>query len=216
MAPPVDPADRYEPLPGLLGLPGHFLRKLSARGRRVAWLVAGLLLAALVAGLIVLGPRISESKRERAAAERRAHAHALAQERVRLIAEQRPRKGKLEARPTAAREAYPAAALVAGVEEAITRDARARAATREFQNRARRTDCRTLGRARGRLLLECTAITSEQGRSEATEGLVVGYPYRAAVSTRDGSYALCKTSGRPAEGLLTRRQEVALPRACGG
>jgi hypothetical protein len=177
MAPPVDPADRYEPLPGLLGLPGHFLRKLSARGRRIAWLAAALLLAALVAGVIVLSPRISESKRERAAAERRAHADAVAQERARLIREQRPRKGRLEARA--------APALVTGVEDAITRDARARAATGQLRNAARRTDCRTLGRDRGRLILGCTAITSEQGRSEATEG-------------------------------LTRRQEVPLPRACGG
>ena len=37
------PADRYEPLQGLFGLPGHFLRKLSPRGRGIVAALRGML-----------------------------------------------------------------------------------------------------------------------------------------------------------------------------
>ena len=68
--------DRYEPLPGLFGLPGHFLRKLSPTGRRIAAALGVLALAGAVAATIVLAPRIAESKREHAAAERAARERA--------------------------------------------------------------------------------------------------------------------------------------------
>ena len=110
-----------------------------------------------------------------------------------------------------------AAAVVAGVEEAITRDARARHAAGELATQVRHTDCHTLGRDAGRLVLACTAITSEVAPSETTRGLSVGYPFRAAVSPATGRYGLCKTSGRPGEGSLVRgRPQVELPRVCGG
>ena len=35
--------DRYEPLPGLLGIPRYLVRKLSPRGRRILAIVAGVL-----------------------------------------------------------------------------------------------------------------------------------------------------------------------------
>jgi type II secretory pathway pseudopilin PulG len=208
MARPGEPADRYEPLPGLLGLPALFLSKLSPRGRTMVVVAAVVLLAAGVAATIVLAPRIAESNRERAAAQRRAQARSAAEERARLIAEQRPRLGRLEPRG--------GAALSGAIERAITRDARARVATGELQTPARRTECRTLTREGARLILGCTAITSQVGRSQSTEGLIVGYPYRAAVSTRTGRYGICKTSGRPGEGFLTRGGDVPLPHACGG
>jgi hypothetical protein len=209
MAPPAQPADRHEPLPGLLGLPAHLLRKLSPRGRRLVLAAGALMVAAGVVAAIVLGPRIAESNRERAAEQQRAERRGRAAERARLAAEQRPRTGKLA--PGGA------AAAIAGVEEAITRDATARRATGELATRVRRTDCRTLGRDAGRLVLSCTAITSEVKPSDVTRGLVVGYPFRAAVSPETGRYGLCKTSGRPGEGAYIRgRPQVELPRVCGG
>lgn len=208
MAPPAQPADRYDPLPGLLGLPGHLWRKLSPRGRRVTGALGALLLAALVATAIVLGPKIAESNRERAAEQRLEERRARAAQRARLAAEQRPRTGRLE--PGAA----PAA--IAGVELAITRDARARVGTGELETPVERTDCRTLGRDGARLVLGCTAITSETKPSAGVRGVTIGYPYRAAVTPASGRYGLCKTSGRPAEGLLSRDKGVALPRPCGG
>jgi hypothetical protein len=202
MAPPAQPADRHEPLPGLLGLPGHLLRQLSPAWRRAVIAAAVVALAACVAAAIVLGPQISESNRERAAEQRRAERRAAAEELARLRAEQRPRTGT--------------ATGVAGVEAAITRDAQARAATGELDTRALRADCRRLGRDGNRVLLGCTAVTSEIKGSEDVRGVTVGYPYRAALSVDSGRYALCKTSGRPGEGSYTRRAPVELPRACGG
>jgi len=208
MAPPAQPADRYDPLPGLLGLPAYLWRKLSPRGRRVAAVLGAVLLAAGVATAIVLGPRIAESNRERAAEQRLEERRALAEQRARLEAEQRPRTGRLAAGG--------AAAVVVGVEQAITRDARARVASGELRTRAQRTDCRTLGRDGGRLVLGCTAVTSDVKPTADVTGVLIGYPYRAAVAPATGRYALCKTSGRPGEGSYTNREHVELPAACGG
>ena len=196
--------DRYEPLPGLFGLPAHFLRKLSPRGRQIALGLCVLLLVASVATAIALAPRISSSKREHAEAERRAQALALEKERRRLAAEQRPRRGRLAAGIASN------ARLIAGVEQAVTRDAITRANAGELEHRARRTECRPLGRDRSRLLLSCTAITREVPASENSSGVVLGYSYRAAVSLGSGRYALCKTSGVPIGG----RALVELPAVC--
>jgi hypothetical protein len=205
MPPPAQPADRHEPLPGLFGLPGHLLRQLSPPVRRLVVALAVLALAGCVATAIVLGPRISDSNRRRAAEQHRADRRAQAQELARLRAEQRPRVGVLDRGPA-----------IAGVERAVTRDAQARVATGELETRVRRTDCESLGHDAGRLVLGCTAITSDVPASAGGGGLVIGYPYSAAVTPATGRYAICKTSGRPGEGYLTRRETVALPRACGG
>jgi hypothetical protein len=204
---PASPADRREPLPGLLGLPAHFWRKLSPGGRRAAVVVGALLLVAALAAGLVLGPRIADTRRENEAQERRERARVLAQERARLAAEQRPRRATLDAAGLAA--------PVAAVERAITRDAQARNRAGELNNEARRTACRQVGRDAGRLLLACTAVTSETDSVEGSSGVLVGYPYRAALSEEDGRYAFCKISGRPGEGSFVRPAPVELPRACG-
>jgi hypothetical protein len=205
MAPPAQPADRHEPLPGLFGLPGHLLRQLSPRMRKIVLGACALLLAGCVVAAVVLGPRIAQSNRERAAEQRRAERRTQAQELARLRAEQRPRTGTLAG-----------GAFLAGVERAITRDAHARLAAGELETRVVRTDCQAIGHQGKRTLLACTAVTSDVPPSAGGGGVLLGYPYRGAVSQATGRYAICKTSGRPAEGLLTRRREVQLPRACGG
>ena len=206
------PADRYEPLPGLFGVPGHFLRKLSPRGRKVTAGIGALLLASAIAAVIVLAPRVQESRREHATAERAARIRASAQARARLIAEQRPRFGRLDVHTVGG-----TSAVVALIERAITRDARARAGEGELENQARYTSCHRLGRDGRRLLLACTAVTSEIRATEDAPGVVVGYTYRAAVSTDTGRLAFCKTSSRP---LGTSSPEelraLRLPRVCAG
>ena len=44
----------------------------------------------------------------------------------------------------------------------------------------------------------------------------IGYPYRAIVDFGSGRFAYCKISGRPGEGGLTGELPVRVPRACGG
>lgn len=203
--PPADQADRRDPMPSLFGLPGHLLRQLSPRRRRVVLAALALLLAAAVATAIVLGPRIADSNRENAAAQRRAERQAQARERARLVAEQRPRFGRVAA----------GTGLVAGVESAITSDARARHATGELKTLVRRADCRRIGRLGSRVRLSCTAITSEVAPSAGSNGVLVGYPYAGAFTPATRRYAICKISGRPGEGSFTQRAPVELPRACG-
>jgi hypothetical protein len=206
MSPPAQPADRHDPMPGLFGLPGHLLRQLSPAMRKAVLAVAALLVAAAVVTAIVVGPRIAESNRERAAEQRQADRQARAAELARLRAEQRPRTGTIAA-----------GAPIAGVEAAITRDAQARLSAGEVETRVRRTDCHPVGHdAADRLLLACTAVTSDVKASESTTGVLIGYPYRGAVAPTTGRYAICKTSGRPGEGSYTRRAPVELPKACGG
>ena len=205
MAPPAGPAERYEPLPGLLGLPGHFWRKLSPAGRWVTAVAGVALLLGAVVLAIVLVPQISESNRRQAAEDRRERAQALAAERARLRAEQRPRRGKV-----------PPVAVVAGVEARITADAQLRHARGELDAAALRTDCRSLGHDGSLTLLGCTAVTSDVEATEEATGVLIGYPYRAAVELETGRYALCKTSGRPGEGAYNRSTIVPLPAACGG
>src|SRR4249920_3797225 len=112
---------RYEPLPGLVGLPGFLWRK-TPRPARIA---LGVLAAAAVAGTVVAIPLITSSKRESAAEERRADAAAKARAERRLRIDQAPHRGRAAGAPrtpAAAREA----AITATLERAITADARAR------------------------------------------------------------------------------------------
>ncbi len=205
MTPPAQPADRREPLPSLFGLPGHLLRQLSPRWRRVVLAALAVLVAAGVVAAIVLGPRIAESNRERAAEQRRADRQAQVRERARLVAEQRPRFGRVAA----------GTPVVAGVEDAITRDAGARHATGELKTPVRRTECHPITHGSA-IQLSCTAITSEVAQSAAGGAVVVGYPYASRVVRSTGRYAICKTSGRPGEGSFTHKAPVELPAVCGG
>jgi hypothetical protein len=206
VAPPARPADRYEPLPGLFGIPGFLLRKLSPPMRRVVLALIGLLVAAGVVTAIILGPQIAESNRERAAEQKRAERRAAAAELTRLRAEIRPRTGTIAS-----------GGAIPGVEAAITRDAQARVTSGELETPVRRTDCKPVGHdAAQRILLSCTAVTSDIAGSDTSRGVLIGYPYRAAVEPKTGRYGLCKTSGRPGEGSYTRRVEIPVPKACGG
>jgi hypothetical protein len=199
-------ADRRDPLPSLFGLPAHLLRQLSPRWRRAVLAALALLLAGGIATAIIVGPKISESNKERAAQERREARQAEARERARLVAEQRPRFGRVAA----------AAALVPGIEEAITRDALARHEAGELKTAVVRTDCHRIGQSGERVRLACTAVTHEVQRTESSGGVLIGYPYAAAFTPATRRYALCKTSGRPGEGSFTHKAPVELPKACGG
>ena len=80
----------------------------------------------------------------------------------------------------------------------------------------READCHTSTRRGARVLLSCTAVTSRVERSAGGSAVLVGYPYRAALSPATGRYGFCKVSGRPGEGLYGKLPPVELPRACGG
>jgi hypothetical protein len=222
-------SDRYDPLPGLTELPAFLIRKLSPRGRRIAAVIGALLLVGTAIGLYFGIPAITETKAERAAAQRRADAQHEAQLVAKLKAEQRLREG----RGTPARGLDGAAAiaarhaLAADLAAAVQRDADARVQSGEFTRPILRVECERFPRgARGEDpatdlanpigRYTCLAVTADAPKTAGSNSSSIGYPYRALVDFPSGKYTFCKFSGRPGEGSLTREVRVRVPRACGG
>lgn len=225
MSPPLRDEDRRDPVPGLLDLPAHLWRQLGPRGQRVAVAVAVLVAIGAVVAAAVVGPSISESKRDQAAAER-AEARRIKDERLaRLRAEVEPRSASAPA--LAAGGIRERRALVRELEQAVLADARARhergeiripvraAACEEFPRRAEGPPPQDRrGERTGRY--ECLGITSRIPREDIDADGLIGYPFRARVDFRSGDYAWCKISGRPGEGSLEGQPAVKVPRRCGG
>jgi hypothetical protein len=192
--------------------------------RRARWVLGGALVVLAAAALAILVPRIDESKRDRAVAERAATRAQLAAQRVRLVAEQRPHRGRGDTRDDltagAAERLAARAALVRDVEAAITGDARARVAAGRLSGRVRETQCgqgrrdltrddRDLSKRIGRY--DCVAVTGDATRDGASVA-AFGVPFVAAVDFRRGTYVWCKNNPAPGEGgraLLTVRLDPA-------
>jgi hypothetical protein len=223
------PGDRYEPLPGLLELPGWIWRRLPTPGK-----VALVLLPFAVIGLvIVLGPGIEESKEERARTEERRSARERAAREAALREQQRPRFAA----------AAPAAASIAGRERlvdaaarSVRKDATERAAAGELRGPIRGVECEPFPRtttgvgaeqdlSRRTGTYSCLAVTASFSGSTGggevapytrSEGGTIGHPYRVRIDFESGRYAFCKVAGRAGEGGLNARQPVTVPRVCGG
>ena len=228
MAPKAS-SDRYEPLPGLTEIPGFLIRKLSPRGRRIAAALAAVMVVIIAIALAVSIPKITESKADRAAAERR-----NAQEReAALVAELRAEQRLREGAGTPTRGLQGAAAvqarkeLAVNLSAAVQADAVARVRTGEFTHKVSRVECERYPRgARGedpatdlanpKGRYSCLAITADAPPTDANNPSSIGYPYRALVDFPSGRFAFCKISGRPGEGSLTRKLPVTVPAACGG
>jgi hypothetical protein len=226
---PEGRSDRYEPLPGLLGIPAYLARKIPPRARRPAAFAAGLLLVALGVGVALAAPAIDESKRDRAAADLRASEQLKADRVARLRAEQRALRG--EGTPARGLEGTAAVgarqALAADLAAAVERDARQRFAAGELKQPVEGSLCERyprgasgedpatdLSKPTGRY--SCLAITARVEADRAGSPGVIGYPYRALVDFPSGRFTYCKVSGRPGEGSLRRELLVTVPRACGG
>jgi hypothetical protein len=221
---PAQP-DRYEPLPPLLQIPGHLVRKLSPSGRRIALM----LLAAFVLALAIGIPALVAAKHDADAAA----ARSAARERAARLVQMRAEVRRIDGRGTAAKglagaEALTARrALAADLAAAVTADAARRAGTGEFAQRAKRVECSrypaaataedpaaNLASSTGRYA--CLAVTAEFAPGDASVGGALGYPYRALVHFGSGRFAFCKISGRPGEMSITRTIPVPVPPACGG
>lgn len=221
-------SDRYEPLPGLLELPGFLIRKIPPRARKPAAYAAGLLLVAAAVALVLSIPAITETKEERAAAAAQAERERIAQQTAELKAEQR----LVEGSGTAARGLEGSAAvsarqaLAADLATAVQADAEARVQAGEFAKPVDRVECERYPRgARGEDpatdlasstgRYSCLAISADAPRTERQNPSSIGQPYRALVDFETGRFSFCKISGRPGEGAI-RSVRVLVPVACGG
>jgi hypothetical protein len=212
--------DRYEPLPGIVGMPKWIWARLPRAGR-VALAMLPLVAIAL---LLLLGPGIDRSKDERAQAERERAARFEADRVARLRAEQRPRlrRGAPAGENLARRRA-----LVAALPAAVQADAERRAAAGSLDGPIRSVRCEPFPRSadgRGAHLdpaeqtgrYSCLAVTSEVEATARNEAGAIGHPYRAMVNFETGRYAFCKVSGNPAEGATAEQDPVPVPAVCGG
>jgi hypothetical protein len=221
--------DRYEPLPGLLEIPGFLVRKIPPRARRPAAFAAAVLLVAVAVVLVLSIPAITESKEERAATEARLERERRAQRAAELRAELRLREGRgPAARGLAGAQAIEVRqALVEQLAADVRADAVSRVRAGELTQSVARVECerfprgaggedpaRDLSSRSGRY--SCLAITADAPRTENNESSSLGYPYRALVHFPSGRFTYCKISGRPGEGSLTREFPVRVPAACGG
>jgi hypothetical protein len=203
--------DRYEPLPGLLSLPSFLYRKLGPRGRIAVKVGGGMLAVAVTAAVLVLAPRISESKRERADRERREAAAALAERQRQIIEEQRPHTSR--AAPGASR-----ATLVAELEERIKADVHARVSAGKLSApAAKRVECEPVRHDQdphgSRVVYDCLAVTSDLPSIGDTPRGAIGHPFRGVVQFPIERLTWCKISGRTIEDLPSRNL-AAIPRAC--
>ena len=212
--------DRYEPLPGIAGLPGWVWRRLPKAGKAAIALFPFVVIALV----ILLGPGIDRSKEDRERAQSERLARHRAERMARLRVEQRPRFGRgTPAGPDIARRT----ALLGEARAAVEIDARRRVAAGSLDGPVRRVECEPYPRtvegkgaqldpARETGRYSCLAITHDVPAGERAEALAIGHPYRMKIDFTSGRYALCKIAGRAGEGSLGAGAVVMVPRACGG
>jgi hypothetical protein len=212
--------DRYEPLPGIIDLPGWIWRRIPPAAK------VGLVVAfvALIGVALLIGPDIRQSKREREKAEQQQRRQARAEREAQIRREQRPRfvDGPAATSGVAARRR-----LVDAASASVLADARRRVAAGQLRGPIRRIDCEPFPRNVAGIGAEdsteqrfgryaCIAVTAEFKETEASSGGLLGHPYRVRIDFDTGRYAFCKIAGRPAEGQLKRRLGVTVPPVCGG
>lgn len=212
--------DRYEPLPGLLQLPGYVWRRLG-RPARIAIVVAAV---AAVGAAILAAPSIQRSNEERARAEAEKSARIERQQVELTRRQQRPRfaRGAAAGRDLGAR-----GRLVSSAESSILTDASTRAGAGEFNGPIMRVACRGFPPGESTVppaadpakrvgLYACIAVTSEIPATSGNRSGLLGHPYRMRINFDNGRYAFCKVRGRPGELAIKAPRPVNLPRVCGG
>jgi hypothetical protein len=212
--------DRYEPMPGLAGLPGFLWRKLPRAGK-VAVVASGL---AAVALAIALSPGIQRSKEDRARADAAERARMQRLELAQTRREQRPRFGRGTPAGTDLQARH---ALVASAAASIRSDANTRSAAGEFNGPTLRVECQPYPPTEGSVRADrlpsrragrygCLAVTSDVPATSGNRGGVLGHPYRVRIDFKSGRYAFCKIRGRPGELAVRTTPSVSVPRVCGG
>ena len=212
--------ERYEPMPGILDLPGWLWRRMPR------WAKAALVLSlvGLIALALIIGPDIRETKSEREQAEQQQRERAHKANEARLRREQRPRF----VNGPAATSGVPARRrLVDAASASMLADARRRVAAGQLRGPIEGVECEPFPRNVAGIGADdstelrygryhCLAVTAKFEETENTSGGLLGHPYRVRIDFDTGRYAYCKIAGRPGEGQLKRDQGVTVPTVCGG
>lgn len=196
-------------------------RRVGAR-RALAGAAGAALLALVV--VVFIAPAVDEDKRQSAEAERQRLELARAERNAALHEAQRPRTGSAP-RPAGPPTVASRRALVAGMEAAIARDARARAEAGELRGPILDVRCgpyprtATANGAETRLdervgRYECLAATTRIRPTESNPAGAIGHPYLARVDFAGFRYAFCKVSPPPGEKAIPRPGAPGVPAAC--
>jgi outer membrane murein-binding lipoprotein Lpp len=182
--------------------------------RRKVALLGVALVAAGVAGFVLVAPVIDRAKREDAASEQRRLAASRRAELARLRFDQRPHRARAVAAARlydAGREDAAQTELLRHARASVTRDARARVASGEFEAGVRSVRCRTRrGGVTPRVRLSCFAVSTQ------TAQVAIGQEFFVAGSLRDGRYAWCHVNPPPGEGATGVGVSIPLSPACTG
>lgn len=184
---------------------------------------AGVTAVVIGVALAVMIPRINEGKENRAATAAAEQARAQKANRARIIRMQQPRNGTLaDLKPAAGASVTERLAardrLVAGVETAITADAKARGAKGEMSKVQGPTTCDLAGGAAvsGEVgVFDCYTVVRKVPKVATNVAGSIGYPFRAVVHYDTFAYAFCRTEQFPGEQLIPDPSTVVqLPAAC--
>jgi type II secretory pathway pseudopilin PulG len=183
---------------------------LTKQGKRR--LLAGLLIAAAVLGLLALliVPRLKDSTSEANAKRNAEQSRLLARTRAEITIDQ-----KLRAQTAPAARSSTAAA--AALEGAVTRDAQARVRAGALKGPIERTDCEPYApnpRNGSVLRFQCTAVSAVINRDGKAAG-VLGYPFWGKVDIARGRLYWCKVNPKPGEKATNEGQlDVPLDPRC--
>lgn len=191
--------------------------------RRLLMAAAATAVLALIV-VVVIAPAVEEDKRQSAEAERQRLEQSRAERIAALREAQRPRTGRGR-RPAGAPTVQSRRALVASMERAVARDARARAGSGELRGPILGVRCgpypRTEAAAGAETRLdervgryECLAATTRIRPTERNPAGVIGHPYLARVDFASFRYAFCKVSPPPGEKAAPRPGSPRVPAAC--
>ena len=229
MVTPSTGPDRYEPLPGLVGIPGYLIRKIPPRARKPAGIAAAVLLAAAAVALVLSIPAITDSKDERATADRQAEQERRAERNAIIQAQLRPESGTGAAAAGLSGAAALDArhALVDDLAAAVHDNAVGRVRSGELNQSVSRVECERFPRgprgenpaddlSQATARYSCLAITADAPRTSGNESSTIGYPYRALVDFPAGKFTFCKITGRPGEGSIPGAKPIRVPPECGG
>jgi hypothetical protein len=196
--------ERRSPLPSFLGLPTRGWRGLSRRGKAVVLAVG----AALLGLAVALVPPALDNASQNEANERAAIAANRERIRRELIADQRPRRARLDL----------SQALAPALAEQVRADARRRARAGKLEGPIGNTACERItrtGEDPRYATFTCLVERGERGTYRGRD-LLIGYRFRGRVELASGRAAWCKENPRPLHPDTEEFVTVPVSRACTG